>query len=649
MPEPSTRFADDGNLKEFAQAAKSKYATKDLGITGASVGQAAIVASVDTNGVPTSWQSWTPQTVNLILTVSCVTTDSTTVTGQTVTVREKSASGRVIGTAAYSGTPVTFSLPEGFDYFVEVTDALRMHGAPSTASGKLTEAKTVTLTYASLNSVLKKDSGTGRYTNASLAEWMRRQRDGKTYGVSIPKGNTTTLTKTGDNVSVANPTPGTIGTPAVDAYVNLGPFIHYDVNGGCDADGTPFVTAIKGIDSNYAVDGSNGDVWSLTPVRYRQFDATGSDVTFQISDTPKDGFVPNIHAELPSGELRSYMLYAKYAGVKGADGYMHSYSGMKMWTRNVSHNSTITQCRTATTGYSGKSVDDDQYLKDMIMLKYASKNSQSVFAGCTNYNLQYSPVIAETGVKRVILTNAQAANLVVGSAMMLGTHTGTSTDRNTSYNYDVFDGLKIASIETYDSDHKVINFDSEDTFDVETTYLLSTAPWHTGSCDQVDGDGSPYNCLSGKEPFVLQGIEVMLGAYEVLGDVIVNSDGSTGWELCVNHDTRDEATSLTSDYVRTGKNLPSTDVDGWNYPLYPDEADGLMFGTGTGGSTTVGMCDGTYTNKTSTSGTREFLGFGGLGGGSYCGLWYVSASNGLSYADGGIGGRLSATGRSKHA
>lgn len=60
------------------------------------------------------------------------------------------------------------------------------------------------------------DANTGRYTNASLAAWLAKMRDGKNYGVSIPKGSATACTKTGANAGIANPKPGIIGRAAID-------------------------------------------------------------------------------------------------------------------------------------------------------------------------------------------------------------------------------------------------------------------------------------------------------------------------------------------------------------------------------------------------------------------------------------------------
>ena len=62
------------------------------------------------------------------ITVTAVTLDGVTVTGQTVTLREgQSATSPVRETKTYSGTPVTFVVPRGMEYYVEVTDTLADH------------------------------------------------------------------------------------------------------------------------------------------------------------------------------------------------------------------------------------------------------------------------------------------------------------------------------------------------------------------------------------------------------------------------------------------------------------------------------------------------------------------------------------------
>lgn len=488
------------------------------------------------------------------------------------------------------------------------------------------------------------------YTNQSVAAMLASYKNGLAYGVSIPKGSATACTKTGANAGIAAPTPGFIGTPAIDHYTQVGPFVHFDVNGYVDADGTPHVTAFEG-DGAFSRDGSNGNVWVLAPVLWWRMDESDDDaVSLSVSDTRLSGMSAQPQAYLPDGSLRPYMLYAKYVGVNDGNNVMASISGRAPWNFNVTHNSLITQCATATTGYSGKSIADDWYLKVMFLLKYATKHSQSVFTGCTSYNYQYSPAVAETGVTRVILTKAQAANLVVGSSMMLGTHTGTNpgSDRNTGVNHDVFSNCRIVKIEDYDTSNSAVYFDSVDTFDTATTYLLSTAPWFSGSLDAVEGDGTLTEAgrLNSHEPFKLQGIETMMGLLECLGDVILSGDATLGWEACVNYDSRNEATSVTTDYTHTGKYLEAGSSDAHHYPLYPSNAGGLLLGQGTGASTSTGMADSQYTSALNT-GTKEWLGLGHLYSSGAAGLWYVYGSNALTIGNWSFGSRLSGTGRGR--
>ena len=66
---------------------------------------------------------------------------------------------------------------------------------------------------------------------------------------------------------------------------------------------------------------------------------------------------------------------------------------------------------------------------------------------------------------------------------------------------------------------------------------------------------------------------------------------------------------------------------GCKYPLYPESGGGLLFGTTAGASQSTGLCDGHYTNKTATTGTRERLGVGNLYNGGIAGLWAVYGNN----------------------
>ncbi|MBQ9041406.1 MAG: hypothetical protein IJ111_01160 [Eggerthellaceae bacterium] len=493
------------------------------------------------------------------------------------------------------------------------------------------------------NAELEWDADNERYTNRSVKAFIDSFADSDSYGVSIPMGSSTACTKLGANASIAAPTPGTIASPGTDPYASIPAFKTWNVNGYVDADGTPHVTAIEG-DGNFRLDGSNGNVWVMAPVLYYAASVSGSNELLYVSKTRLQGMKPQPGALLPDGTQRPYMLYAKYAGGMYGSSYA-SVSGVPSVAypeTSVSHDALITLCKNATTGYAGKSYADDWYVKAMFLLKYATKHSQSVMAGCTSYHYTYACTVSESNVKRIIISATDAANLVVGSCVSLG----TGTDKNVAATRSVHAKAKILKIEAYNSSNSAVYLDTTATFSTTAgTTNLFTLPWFTGATDQVEGDGSPYSNSNGKEPFKLQNIELAVGFTEVLGDVIVSSDGSSGWEICLNRDSRNEATSVTANYTRTGKYLYSDTTDSWKYPLYPDFTCDLPFGSGYGASDSSGMCDGSYTNKKATSGTREWRGLGALTLGADAGLFCVYANGGLSAADWYIGSRLSANGR----
>lgn len=486
---------------------------------------------------------------------------------------------------------------------------------------------------------LEWDETNGRYTDESVVAYLAQFKNGLSYGLSEPLTSAVACTKLGANAGIQNPTPGYVGVPAIDPYTQLGPFAYLLCNGVVDADGSPHVTAIQG-DGNFALDGTNGNVWNLHNVIYYRTETTGSAVVTYISDTKLSGMSAHPKCYKPNGGLRPFMLTAVYPLGQNphSSNAASSISGVRCRTRDVSHNALITICGNASTGYSGKSTYDDWYVKTMFKMKYATKDSQSVFAGCSDYNLNYAVTVAETGTTRVIISKANAANLPIGSSVSLG-----SSDHSNS----VLSETRILSISDYDANNSAVYLDVTSTFTTTTSLKLSTGPWFCGCLDAVEGDGaiSQAGLTNGKEPFKLQGIELMHGATEVLGDVIISNDGTNGWIPYVCKDSRKEATSVTSDYVSCGVSLPTSTTDGWKYPLYAEEHQGLIYGSTTGGSQTVGMCDGHYTQKLATTGTREWRGLGDVGYGGNAGLWCVHANSALTYTSWTLGGRLSATGR----
>ena len=402
------------------------------------------------------------------------------------------------------------------------------------------------------------DPATGEYDTDEVSRFVGARRDGLVYGVEAPKGAATACTKTGANAGVANPVPSVIGAPGSDPYLNRGPFFTIEANGYVDNAGWPHITALEG-DANFSRTGSQ-DVWILTPVLWwRQVEAS-STMTFEVSDSYRPGFELQPKAVLPDGRRRPFMLFAKYA-LSQVNGVARSVSGQQPLTSTVSHDSLITICKNATTGYSGKSYADDWYVKMMFLLKYANKSSQSVFAGVSSVS-----------------------------------------------------GGTVADLRA------------------------------TGTCDAVPGrDGAPTNPLDPTQPFVLQGIELMLGMYETLADVIFANTGD-GWRPRLLLDSKFAATSVTAAYIDSGVEVPTTDSS-WQYSLYPRSAGGLLFGDGLGGNATAGTGDGTYVNPASTIATRQWRGLGYLPSGGRAGLFLVHGTHSLGDVHWIFGSRLSGVGR----
>ena len=251
--------------------------------------------------------------------------------------------------------------------------------------------------------------------------------------------------------------------------------------------------------------------------------------------------------------------------------------------------------------------------------------------------------MAESGTNRVVVATSAAAVIPVGATITLGKNVPEATDRAPAATFDIFDMRRVVDKVVVDSSNTALVVEGP-RFTVQMGYRVYTMPWATGGCDRVVGDGSPTSPTNGREPFVLQGIELGLGMYESLGDVILSNLG-TGQEVCLLPDSRLAATSVTANYRRTGKYLPNQAAAGWTYPTYPVNAGGLLIGADVGASTSTGMCDGQYLDAVTTQGTRQWQSLGHLSNGSLAGVWVVSASVALSGAIWSFGSRLSAIGR----
>lgn len=489
------------------------------------------------------------------------------------------------------------------------------------------------------------DSAKKEFTNESIKAWLDSECDGIIYGVKQPKDQRTTCIKTLGNSGIPNPVPSTLAQVGSDPYFDRGAFRHYDVNATVDDNGVYHVTGIDRF-GGFVNDGTE-DVFVLTPIRYERRTDTGDGyVELAFCDTPRNGlYREQRSADYATGEPMPFMLRAKYAMSIDGSGKPWSITDAKPANRTVSQSNLGTTCAKKGTYYSGLTAADDAYLYDIFMMKYANKSSQSVFAGCTSHTEQVHPTMAENGVKRVVVAKSDADKWPIGSAFMLGQQTTATTDRQNAECYNVFDALRLTSKVAVDDSNTALYFaDAPSVFDVSRDYLLSTAPWRTGACDGIVYDGSPTSPTSGREPFVLQGIEIAFGAYEIIHDGMASNDGS-GWVLGIVNTMVNVSTSAYTASYRTICEMPKQASDNWYWPLHSAKVGGAYTPVGTGGSATSGVGDGIYVNGIATTGTREVLSRGTLRDGSLAGLRCVSLNNGLGAARWYFCSRLSINGR----
>ena len=318
------------------------------------------------------------------------------------------------------------------------------------------------------------DGTKGEYGN--IAAYFAAHKDGKVYGVRFPKytySNTPTGVKTRDNANLTIEI-STNAKAGRDDYAALPAFRTWDVNATVDDDGVPHVTAIDGIDTRFKRDGSNGDVYVMTCPGYYKLESTSTHNEFLYSDTQYDGYAPLPGVLLPDGSKRPCLLFAKYAASLDSQQRPLSVSGKEIDREFGSQNRAIDYALKKGKGYAGRCAGDTFYIQLMLMLKYATKNSD-VLGGCWQYTPQTAVTKAETGVKRVIIATSYANNFDVGSTVTSG------TDKNAfrTGNYSAARARTILSKTAIDASNTALNLDG-DAITTTTACFVNSMPWKTG-------------------------------------------------------------------------------------------------------------------------------------------------------------------------
>lgn len=481
----------------------------------------------------------------------------------------------------------------------------------------------------------------------ALSNYFALRRNGKVFTTKIYKWETSTspvgVKMNANENMVAEPSVGR--TEGRDDYAQYGLFHHFTCNFSVDENGFNHVDALEG-QIGFTKYGKI-QVGEVTMSAWFGIEDTTEAVLYHYSDSQTELTpYPMKESINPDGTISPFMIHAKYAA-GDIDGVPYSSKGLApangcqaTQARNpVSYTGMITYMHKLGGHYCGTTSWDLFYRQLMMIIKYATTHSQSIMAGCTSYSNQNQNLVEETGVMRVVLTKAQAAGYVIGSYVSIGdVSSNTNKDRYYSYMHNKAYSVKVTKIEDVDDSNAAVYVDAPEAFDTTLTTWISTMPWHSGATDEVAGsDGSPNSNTNGKDPYKIQGIETCIGAYEVLGnvvmDIVTGADGNPARDVYVCED----ASTLSSNIATVRANYKKAIAQvaytaaSWKY-ITEETTDpnlGIMIPTKVGGGSTTGFADGLYTD-TGASGQREWLALGRLSRGAYAGLWLLAAHLGWS-------------------
>ena len=462
------------------------------------------------------------------------------------------------------------------------------------------------------------------------------RRTGIQYSVQVPKfevNQSSTCTKIGANANL-NYTPSTDTDEGVDDYENIPLFQWVHVVYKRYSDGAPYPVAIEGTkEYDELVATGACDVGAMQMSFYVKFDSTSTDYdVITISDLPFDGAAIWSECKRADGSILPWCIGSSYYSSKGDDGLLHSLPN-RAPERFQSYNDMCENYPKKGEGYQGAGCERTTFSYIFMTIKGATKNIQTLYQGCTNYNFQYTCGVAETNVKRVIVTTSQGSNFYVGASVSIGV-SGSNNDRGQASTYSVTPNAVVLSKESItinDTEYTAINLDLDSPITTTTSTLVSSIHWRSGSTDKVFAhrDGSYVSNTDAKHPFRIQGREYRVGGWDVASDTMFWLT-STGRDIYVYPKGVTHVKNSNTNAVKVGT-IPFT-TDSWIGDISFDVNTGAYWCSTKGKDSGTGIGDYFYAGGTSTSTSREYLIGGPLGGGSSAGL-FLDAWAGLGVAD----------------
>ena len=506
-----------------------------------------------------------------------------------------------------------------------VTKANEATTAANTAAQKATEQTTAAK--AATEAAQKvADNVSGIIDEKILEAFFGSMRNGKIYQTELylsVTNPTSDGTKTLANAGkVCEPSTDTV--EGQDDYEGIGIFTWFNCNYVTNEYGRKVPTAVEGWGNGFKNDGSV-DVGVIAMTPYWNVEEKDGKQIWTLSDTPNDeyGLVGWETAKKEDGNFAPYVVHSKYVSGIGTDGLLRSFKNSKP-ERNQCYNNMITNYQKKGKGYWGGGKERNLYRILYQVIKYATKNEQTIFKGTTNYNFQYAAAVQrDTKETYFPVTNAQAANVIVGAYVSVGygsvSGSNVNNDRGVGTIHKYADDVKVLRIEDLDENNKAVYLDVKEGFTttpvaisdtVNAPITMSSMHWWSGSTDRVIGkhDGSLTSNTDGKHPYRVMGIEDAVGGYIVYADsvMVFKEDYSKDVYIArrgTKHVT-DEAT-IKSTYKLIG-NIPANDgADFWIGDIGVDTETCAWFVKAVGSSDRQGWGDRCYAGGKNTSGTKR--------------------------------------------
>ena len=481
-----------------------------------------------------------------------------------------------------------------------------------------------------------------------IENYYAMRRTGKVYQTKLWKcasNPTSTGEKLLDNAGLVFE-PSTDTEEGQDDYLNgQHPLFEWcNVNYIRDADGTARPIAIEGMDS-YKTEG-DVDVGTMQMSFWWSWDTSNAEYDLiTISDLPHPelGLKPWPECVKADGTVMPWCIGSKYISGTASDGKLRSQPGLKP-ARNQSHNNMITNYQSKGSGYWGAGAVRNTFQIVFNAIKGNTKNSQALFQGVTNWNIQYEASIQSADAHTYFpVTNAQAENIPVGCYVSVGyggNNNGTANnDRGQTTIHAYADDVKVLNKEPLDDGANTaiyIDIPEENAFNTQpyaytdtfsAPIMLSSMHAHSGTTDVVKGrhDGSPVSNTDSKHPYRVQGREYLVGGFIVASDTVayLNADGSRTVytaEKGTAHSNNQE--TILSTYKNAGtipNSATGTAADWYIGDLSLDENTAAWWPSAEGSGSTQGVCDRYYAGGSGSDTLREYLQGGTLRSGSNAG------------------------------